>query len=269
MRQAVTVNESPPRRSTTALTVREEPRGEVRLLGQCSIKGPGGMVLGEASRDVWALLGLLAEHRDAHLHRETVYAKLWPDVDPADDRDIFWKPMREARARLVQALGVQAPAGTHVIQKLGRSSYRVNPGFFTFDVWRLRDALTLARTVSDTERRGALTRAVECHTGTFLPGCDHMFARNAATALDREVVDALTQLANLSKPELAAGYLERATHIEPAAEHLYRQRMEVYAGLQRTSAIHHCFQELGQVLEELGLPYSRKTVEVYRRLACR
>ncbi|GAA2406201.1 hypothetical protein GCM10010191_12740 [Actinomadura vinacea] len=219
----------------------------------------------EGGKDTWALLGLLAEHRALPLPRETAYAKLWPDLDPAGDRDTFWKPMRDARTRLVQALG-GGQAGPQVIQKLGRSSYRVNAGFFTFDVWELRDALKAARMAGGADKVCALTSAVEKYVGTYLPGCDYEFARNAALALEREVVDALAQLADLSEPEAAVLHLERATCIDPTAEHLCRQRMEMNARLGRVAAVHHCYQELAHVLEGLQLRPASQTEEVYRRL---
>jgi DNA-binding SARP family transcriptional activator len=84
--------------------------------------------------------------------------------------------------------------------------------------------------------------------------------------LDREVVTALAQLAELCSPEEAVLHLERATTIDPTAEHLYLERMEAYANLGRTSEIHASFQELADALAMLEMTPSKRARQEYQRL---
>jgi hypothetical protein len=116
-------------------------------------------------------LGLLAENRGLWLHRESMYARMLPDADPAEDRDAFWKPMKEARARLAKVCG-EGISGPEVIPRKGQSSYRVNEELFTFDVWQLRDALAQARRAQGPARAAALRSAAQAYTGPYLPGCE-------------------------------------------------------------------------------------------------
>ncbi|MCP2337290.1 AfsR/SARP family transcriptional regulator [Actinomadura rupiterrae] len=222
------------------------------------------MIQTEGRTDGWPLLGLLAEFRNLPLPRLTAYSRLWPDSDPAEDRDAFWRPMREARGHLLKALG-GGPAASQVIQKIGRSSYRLNAGFCQTDVWQLRDKLNAARAAPTTSKAALLRTAVDLYTGPYLPDCDHEFATTARRALDREVVQALVQLAETSAPEQAPIYLERATTIAPTSEHLYRSRIQAYAALGNTTAAHHCYQELTEFLTPLKLRPSASTVDTYRR----
>ncbi|MFC5183829.1 AfsR/SARP family transcriptional regulator [Actinomadura harenae] len=196
--------------------------------------------------------------------RLTAYSRLWPDSDPAEDRDTFWGPMRDARGHLVKALG-GGPAGSQVIQRIGRSSYRLNNGFCQTDVWQLRDKLNAARAATPPNKAALLQSAVDLYTGPYLPGSEHEFAITARRALDREVVEALVQLASMSPLEAAPALLERATSIAPNSEHLYRSRIQAYAALGDTTAIHHCYQELTELLSPMKLRPAAPTVDLYQR----
>jgi hypothetical protein len=87
-------------------------------------------------------------------------------------------------------------------------------------------------------------KAVDLYAGPYLPDNPHSWAENASRALDREVVQALTQLAALeTEPERAVLHLEKATHIDTTAQHLYGQRMPI-GDLARIAAVHHCWEQL-------------------------
>ncbi|MFC4912930.1 AfsR/SARP family transcriptional regulator [Actinomadura gamaensis] len=228
------------------------------------MEGVGGVVQAEGKTGGWSLLGLLAEFRNLPLPRLTAYSRLWPDSDPVEDRDAFWRPMREARGHVLKALG-GGPAASQVIQKIGRSSYRLNAGFCRTDVWELRDKLNAARAATTPDKAALLRAAVDLYTGPYMPDCQHEFATTARRALDRDVVQALVQLAGMSAPEAAPAYLERATVISPTSEYLYRTRIQAYAALGNTTAIHHCYQELAEVLSPMKLRPSAQTVDLYRQ----
>jgi DNA-binding SARP family transcriptional activator len=246
----------------------EGPPGYVRLLGRYEVEGPGGRVIGERAKDAWALLGLLAEFGTTGLPRETAYARMWPDADPRVDRELFWRPMREVRAKLCDAQGRSGRSGTVMVQKLGSSVYRINPDLFTCDVWQLRDALQTARSLTGPAQAEAFADAIELYRGPYLPDCEYEFARSASVALDREVVRAIVRLAELQDdPERTLVHLERACQIDTLDEYLYRRRMQIHADLGQVHAVRCCYQEVRDHLALLDLKPEAHTVGLYRRLA--
>jgi two-component SAPR family response regulator len=210
----------------------------------------------------------LVEFGDAGMPRESAYARMWPDADLRRDREVFWRPMRDLRNKLCEALDRPARISATMVPNLGASTYRINAALFGCDVWRLREALADARGCTGSAQAAALLRAAELYTGTYLPGCEYDFARNAAVAIDREVVRALVQLAELQDdPEAALVYLERASAIDTLDEYLYRRRMELHAGVAQVHAIRCCYDELRAHLRELDLDPDPRTTALVRRLA--
>ncbi len=235
------------------------------MIGQYAVEGAAGQTTGRVT-DMWALLGLLAENRTTLLSRNVVQSKIWADYDARVDR--FAYLLKDTRAKLCDALGRPRSHGKYVIQNIGAAGYRINPELFTYDIWLLRDALAQARRVVDDERASALTTAVGLFTGHYLPESPHSWGENASRTLDREIVQALAQLAKLeSDPESAVLHLEKATELDPAAEHLYRQRMHLYAAMGRVEAVHHCYEQLNGELVLLGRKPESQTVDLYRQLA--
>ncbi|MGH3391570.1 MAG: AfsR/SARP family transcriptional regulator, partial [Actinomadura sp.] len=196
-----------------------------------------------------------------------VIDKMWPDEDPSACSSRFWTAMKETRSKLCRALDRPTDHGKYMVQNLGTSSYRLNAGLFHADVWELRDALASAAGLPAEERAAFLEAAVELYTGPVLPGAEHEWAQNAARALDRAVVQALVQLADVqTDPERAVHWLERATEIDPAGEHLFRRRMQTYVTLGRFQAVHHCYAELSEQLRLVGDRPEQRTTQLYRRL---
>jgi DNA-binding SARP family transcriptional activator len=134
-------------------------------------------------------------------------------------------------------------------------------------VWQLRDHLAAAAKATGAQRAAALNKAVELRTGPYLPDSPHGWALNASRILDREIVQALAELARLhTDPERAVSYLEKATDIDTTAEHLYRQRMQTYADLGRFEAVHHCYEELISHLTPRAKKPERLTIELFETL---
>jgi two-component SAPR family response regulator len=242
--------------------------GAVRLLGRYEIEGPRTRVIGDGSRAAWGLLGLLVEFGDIGLARTSAYARMWPDADPGEDRELFWSPMREARTKLREALGRPGRSGAVMVQNLGASTYRINPGLFTCDVWQLRSALSTARRLGGTERAEALEHAIELYTGSYMPDSPYEFAQNASIVLDREVVRAMVQLADLQDDaERALVHLERASRIGTVDESLYRRRMQLHADLGQVHAVRCCYDELLDRLRQLDAKPERRTTDLFRSRA--
>lgn len=239
-------------------------RGRIRLVGQCIIEGRNRTAGGWGS-DTWALLGLLAEHRSSLLTKGAACDKLWPEAEAPHDR--FAGLLKATRAKMCEALGMPGNYGRVVIQFMGSTGYRINPDLYTCDVWQIRDLLAGAARAKGPGKAAALIAATDLYAGPFLPDVSHGWARSAADALNRAVVQALAQLADLEEqPEAEIGYLERATELDGLAEHLYRRRMEVYAGLGRLQAVHYCYDELRERLSIRGRRPSAQTDQLYRRV---
>ncbi|MEO3827352.1 bacterial transcriptional activator domain-containing protein [Actinomadura sp. B10D3] len=241
--------------------------GLVRLLGRYEIEGPGGRVIGCGERAAWGLLGLLAECGDSGLARSSAYARMWPDADPRENRELFWRPMREVRTKLCEALGRPGRSGAAMVQNLGASTYRLNPGLFTCDVWKLRRGLSAARCLNGAERSEALEQAIDLYSGPYMPGSPFEFAQNASAALDREVARAMVQMAALQDDaERALLYLERASVIGAVDEYLYRRRMQLHADLGQVHAVRCCYDELIERLRQLDAEPERRTKNLLRSL---
>jgi DNA-binding winged helix-turn-helix (wHTH) protein len=212
-----------PRVRPLQVTQAPAPAGLIRLLGHYAVEGAAGQ-RGGRSTDMWALLGLLAEHRTCLLSRSTAEAKLWPDQEGSAHR--FPNLLKDTRVKLCDALGRPHNQGRHVIENLGATGYRINPSIYTCDAWQLRDFLAAAGRTTGGQQAAALNNAVELYTGRYLPDNPHSWAEDASRAVDREVVQALAQLAELeTEPECALLHLERATQIGTTAQRLYRRRM--------------------------------------------
>lgn len=237
-------------------------RGMIRLVGQCAIEGRN-RTAGGWGTDTWALLGLLAEHRSSLLSKGAAGDKLWPEAAAQSDR--FAGLLKATRAKMCEALGMPGNYGRVVIQFVGGTGYRINPDLYICDVWQIRDLLSTAARTTGPERAAALIAAADSYTGPYLPNVPHAWVRTAADALNRSIVQALAQLADLEEqPELEIGYLERATELDGVAEYLYRRRMEVYARLGRPQAVHYCFDELHEQLRARGRKPSSQTEQLYR-----
>ncbi|MEO3797721.1 bacterial transcriptional activator domain-containing protein [Nonomuraea sp. B10E15] len=239
-------------------------RGTIRLIGQCVIEGPN-RATGGWGTDTWALLGLLAEHRSSLLTKAMAGDKLWPEAAAPNDR--FAGLLKATRAKMCEALGMPGNYGRVVIQFKGGAGYRINPDLYGCDVWQIRDLLAAAAVATGLEKTTALTAAVNLYTGPYLPDVPHPWVRQTADALNRGIVQALAQLADLEEhPELEAGHLEHATELDAVAEHLYRRRIDVYARLGRTQAVHYCYDELREQLRIRGRKPSAKTEQLYREI---
>ncbi|WP_460362039.1 AfsR/SARP family transcriptional regulator [Actinocorallia lasiicapitis] len=235
--------------------------GVVRLLGQCSVEVDGRSA-GGWSTDTWALLGLLAEHRTSLLTREAACAKLWPDEERAEDR--FAGLLKGTRAKLCEVLGLPGRYGRIVIEFKGGIGYRLNPDWFTCDVWQIRDLLA----VQGAGRGRALGTAASLYTGRYLLDVPHGWARKESDGLNRAMVQAHARLADLEQTAAGkAGHLERATALDPAAEHLLQERMRLYAQLDQGQAVHYCYDELVEALRARGRKPTSKTEELYRKIS--
>ncbi|NRQ30648.1 hypothetical protein HII36_02170 [Nonomuraea sp. NN258] len=240
---------------------RDDRRGMIRLVGQRAIEGPNRS-MGGWGTDTWALLGLLAEHRSALLSKTAACDKLWPEADCPSDR--FAGLLKATRSKMCEALGMPGNYGRIVIQFVGGTGYRINPDLYHCDVWQIRDLLAAAARAAGPEKVAALIAATDLYTGPYLPDVPHSWARRTADVLNRSIVQALAQLADLEEqPEHEIDYLERATDLDGVAEHLFRRRMEVYARLGRPQAVHYCYDELTEQLRARGRKPSPQTERLY------
>jgi DNA-binding SARP family transcriptional activator len=261
--QVTTVPRFPAARAEVE-AVADIPPGLIRLMGWRVVMGPAGQ-FGSRVVDMWALLGLLAENRRLLLTRQAAQDKIWPDALPTPDR--FHVLLKDTRVKLCDALGRPRNHGKLVIQHLAGNGYRINPELFSCDIWRLRDVLASAATDHVQDKTTALAAAVDLYTGPYLPEIPHGWAQEAARTVRREVVQALTQLAQLNtNPEYAVFHLERATDLDVTAQPLYRQRMQIYAAKGRLEDVRYCYEVLNYHLNAAGRKPDAKTTELYRRL---
>ncbi|MBO2454199.1 bacterial transcriptional activator domain-containing protein [Actinomadura barringtoniae] len=261
---------TPPDGMTTAMPPRavvtdlQAPPGLVRLIGRVAVEGPGGQFGVHKSPDMQALLALLARNRTTLLTENTIVEMLWDGAAPSPNR--FKTVLKTTRTKLCGALGVPHNQGITVIGNTGGNGYSLVQKAFTCDVWQLRDLLALAAASSD-QKAAALNAAVDLYTGPYLPNVPHDWARSDARDLNRDIVQALTQLADMATtPDETLLHLDRAAGLDPAAEHLCRQRMSILADLGRITAVHNTYERLTETLRDRRRLPDRRTADLYRRL---
>ncbi|MFI0352855.1 BTAD domain-containing putative transcriptional regulator [Actinomadura sp. 9N407] len=247
-------------------TAEPSPPGRVRLMGVNQVEGPNGLAH-TRSEDLRALLGLLAENRRTLVTRTHAQDRLWPElVQLSPDR--FPNVLKDARARICEALGRPTSHGKLVIQNIATNGYRLNPELITCDVWVFRDLVASSGAAGPGEKDTKLAAAAELYAGPYLAGLPHAWAQAASRRVARDMVRILSQLAaSETDPERALSHLEKATGIEDTAEHLYRSRMQLYADLGRVLDVHHCFDELSEVLKHRAAKPERRTVDLYQQLS--
>ncbi|MBO2451654.1 bacterial transcriptional activator domain-containing protein [Actinomadura barringtoniae] len=242
--------------------------GMIRLFGGSVVEGPARR---EESRSdhLWALIGQLAEHRSrSKLTREILENRLgWGAWNGSPER--FSTALRDARALLCTALERPTNQGKVVITHSAALGYQINGELLACDLHLFQDLIARAVTETDDAKAATLSAAVTLYTGSYLPQLhgEQRWALETDRTIRRKVVAALTELATLEAGAArAALHLERATELEPTAQHLYQQRMRYYAELGQTTRIHHCYEELHEGLRGIKQRPDPQTVELYTRL---
>ena len=218
-------------------------------------------------RKVWSLLAYLATTQQSH-SRDTLATLFWPDHDRANAR----ANLRRELSRLNKFLGANQ-------LQIEREQVSLNhEAKLWFDIDRFQQLVAQNQSQPVPDCLPGLTEAATLYTADFLAG----FSLSDSPAFDewqffqaeglrQQLASALQRLADghssRGEFELAISFARRWLELDPLHEPAQRQLMQVYAWAgQRTAALRQ-FEVVVRLLhEELGLPPSEETAELYQAI---
>jgi LuxR family transcriptional regulator, maltose regulon positive regulatory protein len=197
------------------------------------------------------------------LTREQVGLALWPDIDEPQKIKLRFK---NDIYRLRRAVGQEVITYEDVLYSFNRNLD------FEYDVEAFESFLARAKSAKVTEEQVAYyKKAVDLVTGPFL---DDIYAD--WTIVERERLSqlylaALQTLAELlqkqARPEQALAVCQRALEYDPTFEAAYSLSMQVHHRMGDRASVIRTYQACAEALQrQIGLPPSRETEQLYRRL---
>lgn len=197
------------------------------------MRGSGGdaaLLVGRQDRPIEAFFLLHPQG----VGREQVIEALWPETDPDRAAEKFWKQLGDMR----RGLRSESNPTAKFVERSG-DIYRVETGEFDVDVWRF-DRL-FAEAGQGRKSRESLAAAADLYRGELLEGVYYDWALPPRDHFRSQVIDLLVELAEVCEregnPEEATRALTWAIGLEPYAEHLYRELMNIYRKLGRATDI--------------------------------
>lgn len=226
--------------------VNTETSIQVNLFGPPMIRLGDKEMSGSLRRKSRELLIFFLLHPQG-VGREQVLEALWPETDPDEAAEKFWRQLGDIR----RSLRHDSNPTAKFIDKSG-DIYRVESADFDVDVWRFDRFLAQAATGDGV--REALNGAVDLYRGEFLGGIYYEWADELRDHFRSQLMDALSTLAETCGTdgdfEESARIFARAISLEPYAEHMYRQQMIAYGKLGRATDIARVYRELEAALSE-------------------
>ncbi|MER7544743.1 BTAD domain-containing putative transcriptional regulator [Spirillospora sp. NPDC127506] len=237
----------------------------LQLLGPVRLHTANGAISTGVRRSARDLLAYLALHPDG-VARDRAIGALWPDHDPEAAANQFNTAIANIRKLLRTATGLREPM--YVIHTAG--SYRLDTDLIDTDLWRLTKTLDHARhATTDSDRITAFAPVIDLYTADFATDLTYDWAETYRDHLRCTVTDALTRQARLlqhEKPDLALAALEHAITLDPYAEPLYRDLMQLHAQLGHTDAAQRTYQLLSTRLADLDTEPDDHTHQLLKAL---
>jgi DNA-binding SARP family transcriptional activator len=246
-----------------------DPAGEAETFLRVSLFGPPTILLGDEElsgrlrRKSRELLAFFLLHPQG-VGREQVTEALWPETDPDQASEKFWKQLGDMR----RGLRSESNPTAKFVERSG-DIYRVETDEFDVDVWCF-DHL-LAKAAQGNNPRETLAAAADQYRGELLEGVYYDWALPLRDHFRSQATDVLVELAEACKRdgdlEETARALNRAIGLEPFAEHLYRELLATYAKLGRATDIQRVYRELEAALaEDLDAEPTEETAELRKKL---
>lgn len=202
------------------------------------------------------------------VNREHIIECLWPDLDhmrAVDNVYVTWSQIRRMLERTVSSSAYVSSS---------KSMYRINADLVESDVYEF-DVLTrkmLFNNLSDTSMAQHITRMEQIYTGELLSGmtCDPYLLRLRNRYRDTYIdvlIFASQRTLGHGDHASALWFARKALNMENRREDVYQTLMQAQAAAgQRIPAMETFFACKSYLDDELGVPLSRKTIELYERL---
>ncbi|MFI6326522.1 tetratricopeptide repeat protein [Nonomuraea sp. NPDC050556] len=232
-------------------------------LVRLSILGPPTVLICNQSAPLelsWLQLSLLvylALHREGAT-RDQLTTALWPDETGKDVHNT----LRHLRSALATATGYVSPdvrraPFINASTTKDSATYRIDPQLIGVDLWDFNDALGQAGADPT-----ALARAAALCKGELARGLETDWIEDHRYPLTRSQADLLSQYASRlaeDDPEQALDTLERARQLDPEAEELYVNIVELQLRLGQRDAARRSVDLLRKHQRGLGLAISPLT----------
>jgi DNA-binding SARP family transcriptional activator len=240
------------------------PHLNIRAFGKASVSVGGRMLTlsdwqTQSVRDMFFFF--LATRKP--LTREQVGEILWPDLDEPQRIKLRFK---NYIYRLRRAVGQDVITYEEVLYRFNRDLD------FEYDVEAFDSFLTRAKSANDVEEQIELfQKAVDLVTGPFLDDTYADWALLERERLNQTYLAALLTLADLlqkqAQTERALAICQRVLDHDPASEAAYSLSMQIYHRINDRAAIIRAYQTCQEaLLRHIGLPPSKETEQLYRRL---
>jgi two-component SAPR family response regulator len=197
------------------------------------------------------------------LTKEQVGATLWPDVDEPQKLKLRFK---NEIYRLRRAVGQDVIAYEDIFYRFNRSLD------FEYDVEAFESFLSRAKsTTSLAEQVEFYQKAVDLVRGPFLQDIYADWVMFERERLSQTYLSALMTLAEIfqkqAQPERALAACRRALDYDVTFESAYSLSMQIYQRMGDRASVIRIYQTCEEILQrQFGLPPSKETEELYRRL---
>ena len=239
----------------------------IRCLGPFEIsRGDAPMRTGWKSKGRELLAYLVANPSGAP--KERIVDELWPEVDPKTAAARF-----DRYATLVRSLARGTEDSQMYVERVGESSYRLEPGAWWVDAWEFERLVHEAAQGEDPALAVSdIREALGLYGGEFCDDSYYPWVEEVRERYRNLFVEASARLAYLlaiaDRHEEALSVLDRAIRVDPLCEDLIRKAMSIEAALGRRAAALTRYRKFEVILDEqLGVEPDPETQEQARHLS--
>ncbi|WP_322744969.1 AAA-like domain-containing protein [Leptolyngbya ectocarpi] len=242
---------------------------KIKLLGELTLSIDGTSITGVTSERLQSLLAFLLLHRNTSQSRQQVAVQLWPEVSDTEAKANLRRRLHELKQKL--------PGGDRWLRVEKTTVQWVQDDNCWLDVAEF-DAATEAVASLQTSLQTMtaadvklLEQAAKLYQGDLLPSCYDDWIEPHRDQLRQQAITVLDtlipQLAEHNQVRTALGYAQQLQRLDPLYEPAYCHLMRLHTQEgDRASALRVYHQCMTRLQDELGVPPSPTTCQIYEEL---